>query len=243
MDLSGSWRAAPLDAELNRSGADPDLDDSGWNTVTVPGHWGETSRFAHAQGPLLYRRQFEHEPTEPGKRSWLALDGVLAQSEIWLDGRFVGDTIGYFVPHQFEITDALNERDQHVLAIEVSCPDQGDSSSKRSLTGSLQSGPLAPSGSPGGIWRPVRIERTGPIAIRYARVICQEATDAKAVLRVRLVVDALSAGEARIDTSVTGPDGEAAGGGAETHELASGENRPEWKVEIDQPSLWWPAAL
>ncbi|MEZ5376312.1 MAG: hypothetical protein R2733_07315 [Acidimicrobiales bacterium] len=243
MDLSGSWRAAPLDAELNRSGADPDLDDSGWNTVTVPGHWGETSRFAHAQGPLLYRRQFEHEPTEPGKRSWLALDGVLAQSEIWLDGRFVGDTIGYFVPHQFEITDALNERDQHVLAIEVSCPDQGDSSSKRSLTGSLQSGPLAPSGSPGGIWRPVRIERTGPIAIRYARVICQEATDAKAVLRVRLVVDALSAGEARIDTSVTGPDGEAAGGGAETHELASGENRLEWKVEIDQPSLWWPAAL
>ncbi len=243
MDLSGWWRAAPLDAELNRSGADPDLDDSDWNTVPVPGHWGESSRYAHAQGPLLYRHHFEHETPVEGKRSWLALDGVLAQSEIWLDGRFVGDTLGYFVPHQFEITEALAERDDHLLAVEVSCPDQSATPSKRSLTGSLQSGPLAPSGSPGGIWRPVRIERTGPIAIRYARVICTEASERKAVLRIRLVLDAATAGEARIDTSITGPDGESAGGGAETHTLASGENRLEWKVEIEQPSLWWPAAL
>ena len=243
MDLSGSWRAAPLDAELNRSGADPDLDDSSWNTVVVPGHWGETPRYDHATGPLLYRKRFEHGAAPEGKRSWLALDGVLAQSEIWLDGRFVGDTLGYFVPHQFEITNDLAERDDHVLAIEVSCPDERDSPSKRSLTGSLQTGPLAPTGSPGGIWRPVRIERTGPIAIRFARVICIEAAEDKAVLRIRVVLDAAAAGDTRIDTSITGPDGEAAGGGADTHTLASGENRLEWRVEIDQPSLWWPAAL
>lgn len=243
MDLSGSWRAAPLDAELNRSGADPDLDDSDWQTFTVPGHWGESPRYAHAQGPLLYRTRFEHEAVPGAKRAWLVFDGVLAQSEVWLDGQFVGDTLGYFVPHQFEITEALNRRSEHVLAVEVSCPDQSDSPAKRSLTGSLQSGPLAPAGSPGGIWRPVRIERTGPIAIRHSRLVCTEANQATATLRIRLVLDAATGGEARIDTSVTGPDGESAGGGAETHMLASGENRIEWTVTVEQPSLWWPAAL
>ncbi len=243
MDLSGSWRAAPLDAELNRSGADPDLDDSGWHPVEVPGHWGQTPRFAHATGPLLYRRRFEHQPIPAGKRAWLTLEGVLAQSEIWLDGHFVGDTLGYFVPHQFEITDTLAERTEHLLAIEVSCPDQGDSNAKRTLTGSLQSGPLAPTGSPGGIWKPVRVERTGPVAIRFARVICTEATAKRAVLRVRVVLDALTADDIRIDSSVTGPDGEAAGGGSAVHTLAGGENRLEWTIEIDQPALWWPSTL
>ena len=58
-----------------------------------------------------------------------------------------------------------------------------------------------------------------------------------------MVLDASTGGEVRIDTSVAGPDGSAAGGGAETHTLASGENRLEWTVTVDRPSLWWPAAL
>lgn len=243
VDLSGSWRAAPLDAELNRSGADPDLDDSSWNLVEVPGHWGETSRYAYAEGPLLYRHRFDTEPPPPGRRSWLALDGVMAQSEIWLDGHFLGDTAGYFVPHQFEITEALQRQDDHVLAIEVSCPDEHDAQAKRSLTGSLQTGSLAPTGSPGGIWRPVRIERTGPVAIRHARLVCLDADTHRAVLKFRVVLDAATSGDIRIDTSVTGPDGESAGGGAESHTLASGENRLEWSVPIEDPALWWPASL
>ncbi len=251
-DLSGPWRAAALSGELHRSGADPDLDDSSWATVQVPGHWGSQESFAESSGPILYRRSFEHEGPAGNERVWLQLDGVLAQSDVWLDGSYVGDTIGYFVPHRFEITDACRLRTEHSLAVEVSCPDQPSEGSdaeseakrdKRSLTGSLQTGPLAPPGSPGGIWQPVRTVTTGPVAIRHSRLLCTAANAEHAELSVRLVLDAKEAGEVRIDTSVTGPAGVAAGGGTQTHTVAGGENRIEWSVPIGDPKLWWPASM
>ncbi|MDA3038028.1 MAG: hypothetical protein O3C27_00630, partial [Actinomycetota bacterium] len=169
MDLSGPWKAAPLNAELNRSGADPDLDDDAWATITVPGHWDETNAFAGVTEPILHRRRFITDGPAPDKRAWLCFDGVIAQSEVWLDGDYLGDTNGYFVPHQFEVSDPLRARDEHLLAVEVACTPASPSRPKQSVTGSLQTGPLAPRGNPGGIWRPVRIEHPGPAAIMFSR--------------------------------------------------------------------------
>ena len=243
MDLSGPWRAAALDPELNRSGADPDLDDGSWPTVEVPGHWNQSDSFGDTEGPVLLRRRFTSDPTPEGKRSWLCLDGVLASSDVWLDGSYLGDTVGYFVPHQFEVTDHLRASHDHALTVEVSCPDQSHARAKQSLTGSLQAGPLSPGGNPGGIWRPVHIDQTGPVTILWSRLLCTAANEKRAELKLRLVIDAAEAGTIRIDTSVTGPDGVAAAGGVGNHAVAHGENRIEWNVDIEDPSLWWPAAL
>ncbi|MEM7272817.1 MAG: hypothetical protein AAF547_07050 [Actinomycetota bacterium] len=241
-DLCGSWRAHPLDLDLQRVGADADLDDRHWETVPVPGHWGENPAFADHDGPLLYRRRFEHRPPDGDDRLWLRFDGVLSGAEIWLDGRYVGDTTSYFAPQRFEVTDALRAEQDHLLAVEVSCRTPDPDLPRSSLTGSIQAGHLAPTGNPGGIWRPVQIERTGPIAIRHGRLLCTSAEPERATLQLRLVLDVEEGAEVRIDTSVVGPDG-GAGGGSEDHSLASGENRIEWTVPIDGPRLWWPAAL
>lgn len=243
MDLDGAWRAAPLTHPLHRTGADPDLDDSDWETVSVPGHWGENPALADHDGPILHRRSFTAPESGEGDRSWLVFDGVMARSDVWLDGAFIGDTQGYFVPHRFEVTDRLRPGDDHLLAVEVSCPPQDDRRPKRSLTGSFQSGPLAPPGSPGGIWRQVRLKSTGPVAIRHKRLQCLSANAERAVLGHRLVLNSAEACEVRVDTSVTGPDGVAAAGGTENHTLAKGENRIEWTTPVDLPALWWPAVL
>ncbi|MEZ5342702.1 MAG: hypothetical protein R2706_15020 [Acidimicrobiales bacterium] len=166
----------------------------------------------------------------------------MGQSDVWLDGSYLGSTNGYFVPHQFEVTELLAAGGDHSPSIEVSCP-RPSSASKRVLTGSIQSGPLAPAGQPGGIWRPVTIATTGPVAIQHSRLICTKATEKSAVLSVRLVLDTAVPGDVRVDTSITGPDGESAGGGSETHTLAKGENRLEWTVTVDNPQLWWPAGF
>ncbi len=273
-NLSGLWRASPATLELKRTGADADLDDSGWQPLDVPGHWGQVPALANHDGPILHRKRFDHRPAEAEERLWLRFDGVLSGAEIWLDGHYVGDTTSYFAPRRFEVTDRLAESNEHLLAVEVACPEQGDSRNKSSLTGALQTGHLAPAGNPGGIWRDVAIDSTGPVAIKYARLLCTRANENQAEIVVRLVLDNSSpvdgrdggsdrsdhedrsddddaddatgggAGrEIRIDTSVVGPDGSSAGGGVERHQLASGENRIEWSVTIDNPELWWPAAL
>lgn len=263
MDLSGEWRGAVSSPELERDGADPDLDDRGWLLIPVPGHWGQVADLDTDDGPVVYRRRFtwprpdtDHSPA-PGARHWLRFDGVLSTAEVWLDGTHLGDLASYFAPHRFDITDLLaanptdtatTEHDpteaattEHVLAVEVGCPPPG-SGAKRSLTGTLQSGPLAPAGSPGGIWQDVAIDTTGPVAIARARLVGLDANPERATIQIRVELDAAQAGPARIDTSIVGPDGSTAGSSA-NHELAAGTNHLEWTTTITDPHLWWPAAL
>ncbi|MGH1493981.1 MAG: glycosyl hydrolase 2 galactose-binding domain-containing protein [Acidimicrobiales bacterium] len=241
--LSGSWRATPRTWELQRIGADAELDDSSWQVLDVPGHWGQVEELAHHDGPILYRRRFDHRRPEPGERLWLRFDGVMSQSEVWLDGDYIGDTSGYFAPQRFEVGQQLDRAEEHLLAVEVSCPNQGGRRDKTSLTGSLQNGRLAPDGNPGGIWRDVWLDSTGPVAVIHSRLLVTEANAERAEVTIRMVLDAAEATDVRIDTSLVGPDGNSAGGGVERHSLASGENRIEWSVTIDTPSLWWPASL
>ncbi|MEM9654512.1 MAG: hypothetical protein AAGA65_20640 [Actinomycetota bacterium] len=241
-DLNGRWRAHPMDLHLKRVGADADLDDASWPGIEVPGHWGQTEEFATHDGPLLYRRGFTHRAPVDDERLWLRFDGVLGGAEIWLNGSYIGDTSTYFATHRFDVTDLLATDGDHLLAAEVSCPDQRGDEPRTSLTGSLQAGHLAPAGNPGGIWQPVAIDSTGPVAIQHARLLCTAAEPDLAELTIRLVLHANDRAEVRVDTSVSGPDGPA-GGGGQQHALASGENRIEWTVPIEEPRLWWPASL
>jgi beta-mannosidase len=256
VDLAGSWRGAARSPELDRAGADPDLDDDDWTALDVPGHWGQVPELESEVGPVMYRRRFAHGGPGAGRRAWLRFDGVLSDAEVWLDGLHLGDLRVYFATHRFDVTDLLapggssrtggTDRSpgvgaEHLLAVEVSCPEPGRKA-KRSLTGSLQSGPLAPPGSPGGIWGPVGIDTTGPVAIVRSRLLCASATGTAAVLRFRLELDAAAAGPIRIDTSIVGPDGSTAGGVA-SHDVASGRNHIEWTSTIADPHLWWPHSL
>lgn len=243
---------APTSAELERDGADPDLDDSGWLQLPVPGHWAQYPDWADEPGPVVYRHRFAHQvgdEADDGSRRWLRLDGVLAEAEVWLDGRHLGDNSTYFAPHRFEVTDLLatpGPRDDgdHLVAVTVTCGDGdgADDKPQRSLIGSFQSGPLAPPGNVGGLWGPVAIDTTGPAAITQARLLCTAATDEVGTLAFHVTVDTVDAGPVRIDTSISGPFGRTAGGAAE-HVLASGENILEWTVDIPDPELWWPASL
>ena len=107
MDLTGTWRAAVADEALRRSWQEDDFDASGWEAIEVPGHWRSTPAFADEDGPLLYRRSFEADAPADQRRSWLGFDGLFYQGDVWLDGAYLGDTEGYFVPHTVEVTEAL----------------------------------------------------------------------------------------------------------------------------------------
>ena len=238
MDLTGAWRAIEADEELRRAYPDPDFDDRAWAAIDVPGHWRRTPDFADSDGPLLYRRRFDSAGPGDGRRNWLVFDGVFYQTDVWLDGAYVGDTEGYFFPHTFEVTSALSERREHVLAVEVSCSRPRDLTAKRNITGVFQhSDFLDPEWNPGGIWRPVRVEETGPVRISRLRTLCAEATPERALVSLRAALDAAEAGTVRIRTTLGGVDHE------QEQPVAAGENRVSWNVAVEQPDLWWPWSL
>lgn len=248
MDLPVDWRAAPSDPLLERAFADPGLDDGGWEPVTVPGHWRSTPAFAAADGPVLYRVGFDAEAPAGHERAWLVLDGVFYQSDVWLDGGYVGDTEGYFFGHTFEVTSALADRREHLLAAHVVCAPPGDRTAKRTLTGVFSHWDcIDPDLNPGGIWRPVRLERTGPVRLRRLSVVCTEAGIESATLRFRAFADNVEPGIVTITSHVAGLDdieGEAEEVTyTEELTLAAGENQLEWQVVVPRPRLWWPWAL
>jgi beta-mannosidase len=238
MELTGTWRAAVADEDLRRSWHDDSFDDSAWETLEVPGHWRSTPAFAETEGPLLYRRSFDAPAPGEGARAWLTFDGLFYQGDAWLDGAYLGDTEGYFAPHTFEVTDALRSRQEHHVAIEVTCSPQPDKTAKRNITGVFQHWDcLDPDWNPGGIWRPVRITETGPVRIARLRVLCREATAERAVLILRTTLDSDGARTVRICSTLGDLDHEA------DQPLADGSNEVEWTLTVDRPQLWWPRAL
>jgi len=238
MELSGAWRAAPATEELRRTFHEPELDDRGWTAVTVPGHWSDSDGLESARS-VLHRTSFSLAPPTEGRRRFLCFDGIAQQGDVWLDGGYVGDTDGYFVPHRFEVTDLLGDRTEHVLGVDVNCSRFSDPDNRSSMMGALQDPELtgAAGANPGGIWRRVHIHETGPIAIRYFRAVCIDANPSRARVAMRCVFDAPDGGAVTLRTAVAGHDHE------QTHSAAVGENRVEWTFDVPAPSLWWPHSL
>jgi beta-mannosidase len=239
MDLSGTWRAAIADDDLRRGAIGLEYDDDGWESVPVPGHWRSVPAFSATDGPLLYRTRFELDPGPPGARHWVVLDGVFYQADVFLDGAYLGDPEGYFFPHSYEITDLARLAPEHVLAVEVACHPQQDRTAKRNLTGIFQhSSCLDPAWNPGGLWRGVHVERTGPVRINRLRVLCTDAEAERANVRVRAELDSDASRTARIRTTLDGVIEREI-----EQSLAKGTNTVEWTFGVDHPRLWWPRAL
>jgi beta-mannosidase len=236
VELSGEWRAVQADDEFRRSAVGLEFDDSSWPTTTVPGHWRNDPSFAASDGPLLYRHRFHLDTPTVGERQFVTFDGIFYQADVWLDGAYLGDPEGYFFPHSFEITGLARLATDHLLAVEVACAPQTRRTAKRNITGIFQHWDCADTAwNPGGLWRPVRIETTGPVRIDRLRVLCRDVNDSSAHLRVHARLDCDQPRTATVRTLV---DGVLLA--ANEQSLARGLNEVDWNFDIDEPPLWWP---
>jgi beta-mannosidase len=239
MDLSGVWRASRADDEVRRTALGTDFDDGAWAAVSVPGHWRHEPSFVSTDGPLVYRHRFSMAPPPAGRRAFVTLHGVFYQSDVWFDGAYLGDREGYFFPHTFDITDLARLSDEHVVAVEVTSSMQHDSRKRRNLTGTYQAGDGVDSTwNPGGLWRGVTVDLTGPARIDRCRVLCRDANDTRAHLRLHARIDS---NDSRSVTVTTFVDERVMA--EQDHPLARGMNDITWTFDVLKPSLWWPWSL
>jgi beta-mannosidase len=237
--LDGLWKAAPVSDGDRGQMIGLEADDGDWPTIEVPGHWAtqDAAVSTTGSGPLLHRRSFSLDAPEPGNRRWVEFDGIYYQADVWLDGAYLGDPEGYFVPHAFDVTALSRLSDDHVLAVEVTSPVNGDG--PRRIIDGLYGDTTGPvTAHPGGIWRPVRIVDTGSVRVDALRVLCRDA-DAE---RAHLVIHArLDSDAGRVAITRTTVDGELVA--EHPIALASGANEASWTVDIAHPRLWWPRDL
>ena len=238
VDLPGPWRAVVADDDLRRDGIGLDLDDATGPRSTCPGT-GEPTRVRRpATGRSSTAAASSCDAPAPGRRRWVTFDGIFYQADVWLDGAYLGDPEGYFFPHSFDITALIDARRRaragrrgHVLA-RAGTSAAGATSPACSSTPrpSTATGTRAACGG--------RCRRTTPgRRIDRLRVLCRDADEHRAHLRLGARLDTDAARTVRLRTTA---DGVAVG---ETEHAAGGRHQRDRVVPRHRPADAVVAAL
>jgi len=105
----------------NAASSAPDLDDSGWQRVTLPHAWNEDFAYRvsiHDQptGVAWYRKHFRLPEIPNGGRVFVEFEGVRLAAEVYLNGHLLGRSENGVMAFGFDLTPHLQTGD-NVLAV------------------------------------------------------------------------------------------------------------------------------
>ncbi|MGA2174246.1 MAG: glycoside hydrolase family 2 TIM barrel-domain containing protein [Verrucomicrobiota bacterium] len=115
VSFDDDWRFFKGDAE----GAErPELSDAGWQAVRLPHDWSIAGPFdeqnpAGGAGGFLpsgvgwYRKEFTLPKEDAGRQVWIEFDGVMANSDVWINGRPLGHRPCGYVAFAYDMTPFL----------------------------------------------------------------------------------------------------------------------------------------
>lgn len=236
--LDADWRFVVADAQ----GAErAEFDDAAWQKVDVPHDWSIAGPFdqknpsggagAFLPGGVSWYRKHVALPKEyAGRKVFAEFDGIMANSEVWINGRSLGKRPNGYVGLRYDLTDALRFGDDqaNVLAVRA---DTSQQPASRWYTGA-------------GIYRHVRLIVTDPIHLdQWATFVSTpEAAQDRAIVRVQTAVKNESDKERAVSLRIVlvGPDGKQVGQ-ADTamQTVAAGQTAGfSQDIEVKQPSLW-----
>ena len=136
-------------------------DDAKWRSLTLPHDWSIEGKFsetnpATTQGGALpggigwYRKTFVLPATAKDKIIMIEFDGIYRNSEVWINGHYLGRRPNGYISFHYDLTPYLHPSPgKNVIAVKV---DNSQQPNSRWYTGS-------------GIYRNVRLVTTGQIAV------------------------------------------------------------------------------
>jgi len=119
------------------------------------------------KSPWWYRTSFQLPSSFMGKQIWLHFGGINYRAAIWLNGRLIAgpkQVVGMWRTYDFNVTAAARPGRVNSLAVEVSAPHADD------LGLNWVDWNPAPPDKDMGLWLPVSVTATGPVALRHPQV-------------------------------------------------------------------------
>lgn len=124
LPLTGTWKFRPdqknvgLDENWHLRG----VDDSAWENIEVPGTWNEGQNVSvqwNYEGTAWYRRKIEVPKNWRGENIRLRFLAVYLISDVWLNGKHLGNHKGGYTEFSFDISEALNfsEPSENIIAV------------------------------------------------------------------------------------------------------------------------------
>ena len=226
---------------LNKTGdtTQPTIPSTSWRTVQLPHDWSielpfDKDALATNQGGALpggigwYSKQFSLPLSAKEKQVFVEFDGVYRNSEVWINGHWLGKRPNGYISFRYDLTPHLNfGKDSNIILVKA---DNSQQPNSRWYSGS-------------GIYRHVRLVATQKLSFAYNGIfISTKKVDSKtATLNVQAnVLNLFQQKDVQLRSLVYDASGKQVATSKIPVQL-SGSSISQ-SITITRPRLWYPAA-
>ena len=221
-------------------GAEPGFADAGWAKVEVPHDWaiggpfdatnpsGGAGAFAPA-GVGWYRKHFALPEVDTKKRVFIEFDGVMANSDVWVNGYLLGHRPNGYVSFRYELTGHLKfGKEENVIAVRA---DNSKQPSSRFYEGA-------------GIYRHVRLLVMNPVHVAqwstFVSATDVSAAAAKVTVETAVFNQSEAAADVALRATILDPAGKvvAVGNLPATSLGALQQETLKFAIPVKQPDRW-----
>ena len=216
----------------------PGFADAGWRDVDLPHDWsieGPVDQNAPSSGSGAYlptgvgwyRKKFRVPAEDRDRVAVLEFDGVYQNSEVWINGQYLGLRPYGFVPFAYELTPYLKFNAENVVAVKV---DNSRQTNCRWYSGS-------------GITRHTWLLKTNPLRVAYWGTFVTaphvSRTSATVEVKTRVANDRKTNAQCTLTTELLDKDGKVVGTQEASQAVsAQGEYEFVQQIAVDKPNLW-----
>lgn len=232
-------------------GEDPAFNDSDWRNLDLPHDWSiedlpgprtedqigpfsKESPGGFLMGYMIgdegwYRKHFTIDRKDQGKRIMILFDGVMLESDVWLNGTHLGHHAYGYTPFSFDLTPYINPPGQsNVLAVRV----KNRGRTARWYTGS-------------GIYRDVSLIVTNQVHIDLYGIYVTTSDVSEEMALVNLTIKVNNNLEDNIDLNIfsrlVDADGKEAGRAEQSDIIIAGSKKEITQtISVKNPQLWSP---
>jgi len=237
VNFDNDWLFLKGDAE---GAENPSFDDSSWRKLNVPHDWSiegpydKTNPTGRGGGYLpagigWYRKDFVVSEADRGKKFFIEFDGIMANSDVWINGVHLGNRPFGYIRFGYEVTDHLKygKGESNILSVKA---DNSDQPASRYYAGA-------------GIYRHVRLVIANPVHVEMwgVYISASQVTGKKAVVNIEtnIINGSTSSAAVILETSILDPAGKIVRSAETKQSVSSGKSvKVKQALEITDPLLW-----
>ena len=217
----------------------PAFTNANWRSLDLPHDWSIEGPFSEQPGSATfahlptgigwYRKRFSIPEFYRGKIVGIEFDGVYQNSEVWINGQYLGKRPYGYISFHYDLTPHLNIGGENVIAVKV---DNSHQPNCRWYSGT-------------GIYRHTWLLITSPVHVAHwgTFVTTPQVAEAASIVQVKTRVqnEGKTAATCTLSTSVLDRDGKVLQS-AETGQALAADGDYEFvqRIRVEKPNLWSP---
>ncbi len=247
VSTTGAREVVPLDDDWRFLEADvigaeqPGFNDAQWKLVRLPHDWAIEGPFAQTNlaggagaflpsGVAWYRKHFSVPETDFGRRVFVEFDGVMQNSDVWVNGMHLGHRPNGYVGFRYELPVFMLNFGRGTTNVLTVCADTSAQPASRWYAGA-------------GIYRRVRLLVTDPVHIAangmFVSTPAVSATEATVQIETTVTNGSAAPREISVQTSLLAPDGAPVGAIESSQTIGANTTATvEQQIVFASPQLW-----